>query len=107
MEDPYFEEMLKIVSEDLWTWNKSTHFAIMSISSKDAEDSRDKAERLNNEYGVSTVFYEDFDNSHQGLDKIIDDIDEACKVKNQPVTDETDWLEQANRRMIQGINDEN
>ena len=107
MEDPYFEEMLKIVSEDLWTWNKSTHFAIMSISSKDAEDSKDKAERLNNEYGVSTIFYEDSDNSHQGLDQIVNDIDEACKVKNQTTTEERDWLEQVNQRMERGIDDEN
>ncbi len=107
MEDPYFEEMLKIVSEDLWTWNKSTHFAIMSISSKDAEDSKDKAERLNNEYGVGTVFYEDPDNSHQGLDQIVEEINEVCKVRNQPTTEETDWLEQVNQRMERGIDDEN
>ena len=107
MEDPYFEEMLKIVSEDLWTWNKSTHFAIMSISSKDAENSKNKSEKLNDEYGVSTVFYEDSDNSHQGLDKIVDDIEEACQIENQPTTDETDWLEQANQHMEQGIDDEN
>ena len=107
MEDPYFEEMLTIVSEDLWTWNKSTHFAIMGISSKDAEVSKDNAERLNNEYGVSTVFYEDPDNLHQGLDQIVNDIDEVCKVKNQKITEETDWLEQVNRRMERGIDDEN
>ena len=107
MEDPYFEKMLKIVSEDLWTWNKSTHFAIMSISSKDAENSKNKSEKINDEYGVSTVFYEDSDNSHQGLDKIVDDIEEACQIENQPTTDETDWLEQVNQHMEQGIDDEN
>lgn len=107
MEDPYFEEMLKIVSEDLWTWNKSTHFAIMSISSKDAEVSKDNAERLNNKYGVSTVFYENPDNLHQGLDQIVDDIDQACRVRDQLTTEEIDWLEQVNRRMERGIDDEN
>ena len=105
--DPYFEEMLKIVSEDLWTWNKSTHFAIMNISSKGAEDSKDKAERLNNEYGVSAVFYEDSDNLHRGLDQIVDEIHEACTVRSQPTTDQVDWLEEVNRHMEQGIDDEN
>ena len=102
MEDPYFEEMLKIVSEDLWTWNKSTHFAIMSISSKDADDaenSKNKSEILNSEYGVGTVFYEDSDNSHQGLDRILDEIDEECRVRSQSETDGVDWLERANQRM--------
>lgn len=107
MNDPYLNKILGTVSEDLWTWNKSTHFAIMSISSEDAEDSKDKSERLNNEYGVGTVFYEDPDNSHQGLDQIVDEIHEACTVRSQPVTDEVDWLEEVNQRMEQGIDDEN
>ena len=107
MDDPYLTRILKTVSEDLWTWNKSTHFAIMSISSKDAEDSKDKAETLNNEYGVGTVFYEDPDGSHQGLDQIVEEINEVCKVRNQPTTGEMDWLEQVNQRMERGIDDEN
>ena len=107
MDDPYLNKILETVSEDLWTWNKSTHFAIMSISSKDAENSKNKSEKINDEYGVSTVFYEDSDNSHQGLDKIVDDIEEACQIENQPTTDETDWLEQVNQHMEQGIDDEN
>lgn len=107
MDDPYLTRILKIVSEDLWTWNKSTHFAIMSISSKDAEDSKYKAETLNNEYGVGTVFYEDPDNSHHGLDQIVEEINEVCRVRNQPTTEETDWLEQVNQRMERGIDDEN
>ena len=107
MDDPYLTRILKTVSEDLWTWNKSTHFAIMSISSEDAEDSKGKSERLNNEYGVGTVFYEDPDNSHQGLDRIVDEIHEACTVRSQTVVDQVDWLEEVNQRMEQGIDDEN
>lgn len=86
MDDPYFIKILKTVSEDLWTWNKSTHFAIMSISStdaEDAEDSKNKSEILNNEYGVSTVFYEDPDGSHRGLDHIIAEITEEYIAKIQ------------------------
>lgn len=107
MNDPYLNKILETVSEDLWTWNKSTHFAIMSISLKDAEDSKDKSERLNNEYGVGTVFYEDPDNSHQGLDQIIDEIHEACTIRSQPTADQVDWLEEVNQRMERGIDDEN
>ena len=109
MDDPYLNKILETVSEDLWTWNKSTHFAIMSISSENAEDSnsKEKSERLNNKYGVGTVFYEDSDNSHQGLEQIIDDIHEACEVKDQPTADQVDWLEEVNLRMERGIDDEN
>ena len=81
---------------------QSTHFAIMSISSidaDDAEDSKNKSEILNNEYGVGPVFYEDPDNSHQGLDRILDEIDEECRVRSQSEADDVDWLEQVNQRM--------
>ena len=107
MNDPYFNEMLETVSADLWRWDKSIHFAIMSISSKNAEDSKARADGLRREYGVDTIFYEDSDNSHHGLDRILDEIGEACKIRNQPETDDVDWLEQVNQRMERGIDDEN
>ena len=90
MKDPYFNKMLETVSADLWRWDKSIHFAIMSISSTNAENSKTRADGLRREYGVDTVFYEDSDNSHQGLDRILDEIGEACKVRNQPETDDVE-----------------
>ena len=74
MEDPYFDNMLETVSTDLWTWDKSIHFAIMSISSKDAEIQKINLKDSATKYGVSTVFYEDSDNLHQGLDQIVDEL---------------------------------
>ena len=107
MNDPYFKKMLETVSADLWKWDKSIHFAIMSISPEGVESSKSDSDILKREYGVSTVFYEDSDNLHRGLDKIVDDIEEACQIESQPTTDEMDWLEQANQHMEQGIDDEN
>ena len=99
----------------------------MSISPEDAEDLKDKAERLKSEYGVDTVFYEDFDNSHRGLDHIVAEISERCADKDQPPIDAVegqppidivegqppidedvlDWLEQTNQRMEGRIDVEN
>ena len=109
MEDPYFNKMLETVSDDLWGWDKSIHFAIMSISPERAEDSKDKAARLKSEYGVDTVFYKDFDNLHQGLKDIVTEIAKSCGVEIQPTTseDESDWLERANQHMERRIDDEN
>ncbi|RKU31940.1 hypothetical protein C6499_03905 [Candidatus Poribacteria bacterium] len=90
MTDPYFNKMLETVSADLWRWDKSIHFAIMSISSTNAENLKTRADGLRREYGVDTIFYEDSDNSHQGLDRILDEIGEACKVRNQPETDDVE-----------------
>ena len=102
MEDPYFDNMLETVSTDLWRWDKSIHFAIMSISPEGVESSKSNADRLKHEYGVGTVFYADLDDSHQGLEQIVDDIDEVCKARNQPTATQVDWLEEVNRRMEQG-----
>ena len=107
MKDPYFNKMLEIVSTDLWRWDKSIHFAIMSISSTNAENSKVRAEGFRREYGVDTVFYEDPDSSHQGLDRILDEIDEECRVRRQPEADNVDWLEQVNQQMEEGIDGEN
>ena len=127
MDDPYLNKMLDTVSTDLWGWDQSIHFAIMSISPEDTEDSKDKAERLKSEYGVDTVFYEDFGNSHRGLDHIVAEISERCAVEDQPSIetvedqpsietvegqppideDGLDWLEQINQRMERKIDDEN
>ena len=107
MEDPYLNKILEVVSEDLWTWNKSSHFAIMSISPKDAEDSKDKAKMLDREYGVSTVFYEDTDGLHKGLEKIIEEINEVFENSSQPTSDQEGWLEQVNQNMERGIGNEN
>ena len=131
MEDPYFNKMLEIVGNDLWVWNKSIHFAIMSITSSDVEDSQAKAERLNSEYGVSTVFYEDSDNLHQGLIDIISEIYVACGDEGQSTLmsgdwshgesrsegeepeptrrsrDILDWVKQVTQRTVRRIRDEN
>ena len=80
MNDPYLNKMLETVSADLWKWDKSIHFAIMSISPGSAEDSKDKAEGLKSEYGVDTVFYEDSDDLHQGLNDIIVQIAKSCGI---------------------------
>lgn len=136
MDDPYLNKILETVSKNLWTWNKSTHFAIMSISSEDAEDSKDKSERLNNEYGVGTVFYEILENEipqkkHKLLEFLFDDIVKQCDErrisigeaqglpgdKDRSEGEESEvvssgsgnilaWLKRTSQRMIRRISDE-
>jgi hypothetical protein len=125
MNDPYLNKMLEIVSHDFWRWDKSVHFALMGISPKDAEESKNRAAKLKREYGVSVVFYENPDGFHRGLEQLIAEIAEACnvdtsfsvpseretsdeKLPSDPVTptsdtDEakraSDWLEMVNQKM--------
>ena len=88
MEDPYLNKMLEIVSADLWGWDKSIHFAIIGISTEnieDAKDSKDKAERLKSRYGVDTVFYEVFKDSHQRLEDLFAEIVEQCESRRRSI----------------------
>ena len=136
MEDPYFEKMLEIVSTDLWGWNKSIHFAIMGISAGDIKDSRDKADKLKNEYGIDTVFYEVLEDEipekkHKLLEPLFADIVKQCENKGRSIgeaqnrPDDTDrpkgeeprsitsgsrdifdWVKQVTQRMVRRIGDE-
>lgn len=132
MRDPYLNKMLETVSTDLWKWGQSTHLAIMSISSQNADTDKQEAELLKNKYGVATVFYEDLDGSHLRLDHLVSEISKVCESErqstiasaiNQPSARDrseyekprpnesasqgvSNWLEQVNERMERGINDD-
>jgi hypothetical protein len=70
--------MLQFVSADLWRWNDSIHFAVMPITQMNKEESIRKAKELKSELGVEVVFYEEFDGSHTGLKKVIEEIAHEC-----------------------------
>lgn len=93
LDDPYFEKMLETVSKDLWRWDKSIHFAIMSISPDSVQDSKDKAKKLKREYGIETVFYENLDGSHLSLDHIIAEIVQKSNVEVQPAIESQNELD--------------
>lgn len=134
MEDHYLEKMLADVSSALWRWNKSFHFAIMSISPECAKKSKDKADKLKSEYGIDTVFYDNSDGSHLRLQHIVAEMAKSCGIeipstinedgiqfptnegkiqsaasedKIQSSIDGLDWLNQATERMERKMNDEN
>lgn len=132
MDDPYFNMMLETVSSDLWGWEKATHYTIASISLENADDTKAKAARLKREYGVDTVFYERVDNSHAGLDHIVDELIRECAVEVQTTSvpqvpvkgidrigsekqkttgsesaDTLVWLKQVNETMQRRIDNEN
>ncbi len=96
MEDPYFNEMLKIVSADLWAWDKSIHFAVMGISTEDPnKDSKDKAKWLKSKYGVDTVFYEVLENEipekkHKLLELLFADIAKQCESESRSIEETQD-----------------
>jgi len=81
MTDPYLKKMLEMVSDDLWRWDEPTHFALMSISSENADINKKDADLLKRNYGMEIVFYENTKKDHSGLKQYIELVYERYKRK--------------------------
>lgn len=129
MTDPYLNKMLEMVSEDLWRWDETTHFAIMSINNEDAHEIKEKAKLFKRDYGMEVVFYERTGKDHNALKLIIEQFYELYKrkqnqskkfnsgkvhdtqIKDQlPVAprivdkkDSSEWLDRVNKSMEERI----
>lgn len=97
MADPYFNYLLQVVTKDLWEWNNANHFAVLGISTDDAEESKAFAKRLLNKHGISVVFYENNDGSHSSLDQLVRDAGYYCTTG-----DRSGWLEASNIKLEGG-----
>ena len=58
LDDPYFTEVLRRVSDAMWEWGGSVHFAILPIAADRAPEQRLRARELKTALGIETVFYE-------------------------------------------------
>lgn len=71
MSDPYLGALLRAVSSDLWRWDEPVHYAVMDINRANAEQRLEQARVFRREHGVDIVFYENPDESHEGLRKML------------------------------------
>ena len=88
MRDPYLAGMLKFVGNDLWLWGEPIHFAIMSITPENAQESKIRVANLKKDHGVEVVFYEDHDDTsegdiHRGLRSLIEELAQECKGRSE------------------------
>jgi hypothetical protein len=129
MKDPYLNKMLEMVSDDLWRWDETIHFGIMSINYEDAHEIKEKAKLFKRNYGMGVVFYESTEEDHSALKQIIERFYELYKrkqnqsekfksgkeqdarIKDQlPVAprivdkkDSSEWLDRVNKSMEERI----
>ena len=110
MKDPYFKKMLETVAKDLWRGNKPVHFAIRDISPEKTEASkaREEAEKLKQDCGVETLFYEDTNGDHESLVDIVYEIAKECGVEipstvvSQDLSDDNDRSDGEQSKPITG-----
>lgn len=73
--DPFLNKMLESICSDIWGWNESSHYAIISYDSN--EDSElvviDKIKKFQSNYGINVITY-DSANGHNKLDEIINSV---------------------------------
>lgn len=75
MKDPFFQMMHQIVSEDLGSFGSNSHFMISRFSKDDDKEEYSTfekrfANRIKNNYGIQTVFFDD-DKGYDGLRRYI------------------------------------
>jgi hypothetical protein len=71
LSDPYFNQMLTSVSQDLHTYGYDNHYLVLRmIKGASKEKAFSKAETLKRDYGIETVFFED-DERGEGLSNFV------------------------------------
>lgn len=87
--DPYFNQMLESVSNDLHTYGYDNHFLVLRIKADtDKEKAFNRAKMLKRDYGIETVFFED-DESGEGLSNLIFELESQLNgKKTEPVPEE-------------------
>ncbi|KAA2217412.1 SIR2 family protein [Maribacter flavus] len=81
MNDPFFQMMHQIVSDDLGHFHADAHFMVSRFTSKDENEAIKQlkfAERIQANYGIQTVFFGD-DSSYEGLKKYIYELAEKVE----------------------------
>lgn len=80
MSDEYINLMLNTVCKDLWRWNSESHFLITDINYNNKSSQYQNATRFSSEFAIKTIFYENNDGSHKGLEYYIDEIVDSVKI---------------------------
>ena len=80
MNDDYINLMLKIVCKDLWRWNSKSHFLITDINNENKTSQYQNAQRFSEEFAITTIFYENDNGTHKGLEDYIDEIIDSVKI---------------------------
>jgi hypothetical protein len=99
MTDQYLNTMLGYVADDLWSWDKPLHYAIMDLKPSSASSAKLKAENLLRQFGVRVVFYENLDGRHQGLHNMVEGAIARCGLPPITPSGRRIWFEAQNEHL--------
>ncbi|MGD8778305.1 MAG: SIR2 family protein [Ignavibacteria bacterium] len=121
MKDVYLKYMLSIVCNDLWQWQKASHFFITEINKENKTTQIQNSELYFNNFGITTIFYENPDGSHKNFESLFEEIidypnqdrlsininkkkviesSKFEKVNKKTIKEIKDWANEVNRKMI-------
>jgi hypothetical protein len=109
LDDVYLTEVLRRVSDLLWEWDTTTHFAIMPLDLSKGTEQIQRAADLKRQMGIETVFYSVDGGSHAALENLISRIANEVHARTAVATGEptrsvaaagggplADWVERNN-----------
>jgi hypothetical protein len=97
LNDPYLKALLRAVTDDLWNWDQSIHYAILPLDSDSVRrQQNDEAEFLR--HCVRIVYFDNLDGTYRFLDQLINEALARCGKQNA-----SDWLESVNAETDQTL----
>ncbi len=73
-QDPYFVRMLEAIANQLGTWGRARHFALMPTTRERKAEYCDAAASWRERLSIATAFYPNDDNTHSALQNVIRDL---------------------------------
>jgi hypothetical protein len=90
LDDPYLNQLLEMVADDLWKWGQPIHYLVSPLDAQSIARQQSDQARFNN-YGICVVYFDNFDGTYRGLDQLINEAVARCGK-----SDAAQWLESVN-----------
>jgi len=74
LQDPFIQKILHIVCRDFWLWDNESHYIIRDISDKTCCERKTEEKIFKDDFGITTIFYDNNDKSYQGIEMLFKEI---------------------------------
>jgi hypothetical protein len=90
LDDPYLNELLGLVSDDLWNWRQSIHYLVSPLDQRSITRQQNDEARFS-DYGIRVVYFDNFDGTYSSLDQLFSEALARCGKE-----DSLQWLDSVN-----------
>ena len=91
-QDLYFVQMLEAIANQLETWGRSEHFALMPTTRERKAENCDAAANLRERMGIATAFYANDDGTHSALQNLLRELRGRVAPKTESPLDQINMV---------------